>query len=863
MVGSENMMHLNNTKPIFALLYKYKKLYLQNQIIMIRKTFIILFCVSFFLPASAQRKFSIENNFIKITWVKSNSGWELKTTTLMLEKKRISDESGSTHQTVIYSENKPDMLPVESFKTNQETGFPEKVFKYPTQAWESNISEVSLNTAGIKEITANATLIAKNPLTFETRTESGIITSVWSLNENYIIIKQTFKALKTGYFGVTTPSLFTSKPDEVRKAVIPGYLMADSLSNDFVAAYGYGHYIPNRPVIYRDRCATTPMAILSKGGFTVAVAPEEKYPRKSHDATKNTHFNWNVGLSMMNPQAEISPTLYYPVLGQENSYMKAGDEVVFEYRYILSGSNWYDVFKQSVYDVFGFEKQKNIIENKQSLIYRVFQMYNYLTNRTTSRFRIVEDEEGMSIGAQDYLGGVVGSDKDAMKNSDYGAMWMLASLTQDTLLTKNVLPYARNFKLKQLYTDNSQFNGAVKGQYFLWKSKHWAEEWGQHVEPIGVMYYALADMGNILLFNPEDEAIRSNFRFAAEYLLKNQRTDGSWVVGYDKADSHIIYPDLQDLRPTFYGMLIAYDILKEKKYLDAAIRGAEWFIRSAVNTGKFIGVCGDTRFAPDFATSQSVQALLEMFKVTGNEKYKEAAITTAQIYTTYIYTYPNGITETQTHKKQTLPGWAFTQSGLCFEHAGTIGSSNTRGPILLASHAGMFVRMFQLTHDSLFIDMARVAANGKDAFVDKSTGVASYYWDSFDAGAGSFPHHAWWQIGWIMDYLMSEAELRSDGRISFPRGFITPKVGPHQTIGFADGTIDGKKAKLVLVPGLVQTDNPQCDYLTIRSDSTFYVLAMNSSAHKIKATITVKTDSGTSEFKNIDLEAYGLKIIEL
>ena len=114
-----------------------------------------------------------------------------------------------------------------------------------------------------------------------------------------------------------------------------------------------------------------------------------------------------------------------------------------------------------------------------------------------------------------------------------------------------------------------------------------------------------------------------------------------------------------------------------------------------------------------------------------------------------------------------------------------------------------------------------------------------------------------------MDYLMSEAELRSGGRISFPRGFITPKVGPHQTIGFADGTIDDKKAKLVLVPGLVQTDNPQCDYLTIRSDSTLYVLAMNSSANKIRTTITVQTDSGKSEFKEVDFEGYGLKIIEV
>ncbi len=260
---------------------------------------------------------------------------------------------------------------------------------------------------------------------------------------------------------------------------------------------------------------------------------------------------------------------------------------------------------------------------------------------------------------------------------------------------------------------------------------------------------------------------------------------------------------------------------------------------------------------------------MELYKTTGNVKYKNAAIKAAKFYTTYIYTYPNGQTEIQTHQKQTLPGWGFSQSGLCFEHAGTIGSSNTRGPILLASHAGCLLCYVQITNDSLFIDMARAAANGKDGFVDKATGVASYYWDDFDKGAGSFPHHAWWQIGWIMDYLMSEAELRSNGAISFPRGFITPKVGPHQSIGFAPGLLFGKKANLILVPELIYTDNALCEYLTIVSDSTLYILTMNSSSKPIEVKISVgKTvrnlnNAWKKDFETIKLKPYGLQILKV
>lgn len=829
---------------------------------MIRKSLIVTILIFSYISLPAKNHISIENDILSISWIETGSGWKLDKTIVQTKDKKIIRNNGSARQTIIFSTTEPIYKSHEKFFTKQGDSFPESFFKYPTQAWNDNISEVSLNTYGEHEITNDARLISMHPLTFESCNKSGTIISTWIPEKNSIKVKQIFKAHKTGFYGVSTPFVFVSEPDDIQKAVIPGYLTTNEQNSDFVAAYGYGYYIPDKPVIYRDRCATTPVVIISENDFSVAITAEADYPRKPYSISGNTHSEWCLGLSLMNSQHQLSPGLYYPVPGQQRSFLHAGEEVTFEYRFMISESDWYSLFKQTVYEVLQFNKQKRIAINQQSLTDRVFQMYHYLKNKESSRFRIAEDN-GTLIGAQDYLGGVAGSDKDAMKNSDYGAMWMLAHLTEDEYLKNEVLPYARNFKIKQVYETDRSHSGAVKGQYFLWKSKQWVEEWGKHIEPIGVMYYALADMGNILLFNPNDDLIRQKFKLSAEYLLNKQKKDGSWDLGYDKSTQNILFPDLKDLRPTFYGMLIAFNILKEQKYLDAAVHGANWFIENAVSTGKFTGVCGDTRFAPDFATSQSVQALLDIFRATGDLRYKQAAVKAAQIYTTYIYTYPNGLTEIQNQKKQHLPAWAFSQSGLCFEHAGTIGSANSRGPILLASHAGMFVRMFQLTHDSLFIDMARVAANGKDAFVDKSTGVASYYWDSFDAGAGSFPHHAWWQIGWIMDYLVSEAELRSKGRISFPRGFITPKVGPHQSIGFAEGSIDGKKAKLILIPGLVQTDNPQCDYLTIKSDSTLYVLAMNSSAQKTSTTVTVHTQKGISEFENINLEAYALKILEV
>jgi hypothetical protein len=76
---------------------------------------------------------------------------------------------------------------------------------------------------------------------------------------------------------------------------------------------------------------------------------------------------------------------------------------------------------------------------------------------------------------------------------------------------------------------------------------------------------------------------------------------------------------------------------------------------------------------------------------------------------------------------------------------------------------------------------------------------------------------------------LSEAALRSGGNVQFPRGFITPKVGPHQSYGFADGKIYGTPAKLLLKEGLLRVENPYLDYYCAvnTTQQKLYLLLLN------------------------------------
>ena len=843
----------------------------------------------------ADEGIALKGSFLNLRWEKKSTGWQLANVQVKNTDHWIDMPVPTGKYTVLYSENRPADTAVTLYTNGKKIDFPEPVYRYSLPNWKEVTGAVSLNTAGeayhfYPEL---ASQYANKSLRFSKEIGIATIEAEWQIDPLYptdILVKLTLKAKKEGYFSMASPTISTISNEELSWGLIPGYFQGASIEKDFVKAYAYGQGIPDKPVVVRERAASTLSPLISlKNGITMAVIPEPGTGRNPWEKDKNTHNDWLLGLSLMNREAKLSPTIYHPVLGEKGSFLKAGDTISFTFRYSLQASEWYPVFKHAVYDIYRFKDFLDLKQTSQSLTDRILAMHKYVVDDKTSMWR-TEAFQGLSIGAQAYLGGVLDSDKDAMKNSDYGAMWMLSRITNDTVLKNNRLPYARNFKLLQQQETPGFFEGASVGQYFLSKSRKFTEEWGPYVEPIGLTYYTMMDIGNILLFEPGDADLKKRLRQGAERLLKWQGQQGEWVVAYDRASEKKIFNELEDLRPTFYGLVVAYRILGDKKYLDAACKGAEWYIKNAVDKGHFLGVCGDNRFVPDFATGQSVQALLDLYELSKKDIYLDAAIKTARFYTTSVYTHPIPTKVVKTVKGLNRQDWEISQVGLSFEHGGSIGSANPLGPILLASHAGMFVRMFKLTKDPIYLDMARAAALGRDAFVDKKTNVASYYWSAMNAGPGSFPHHAWWQIGWITDYLLAETELRSQDGIKFPRGFITPKVGPHQSYGFAPGKVFGTEASLILVDGLLKAESPYLDYIAaINSDQKkCFLIMLNDSGDPLNTQITVHHEkipgisgstvksiafigtggkreqlNGSGESIKIEIGPYGLKVIEV
>ncbi|WP_157988014.1 glycerophosphoryl diester phosphodiesterase [Jiangella endophytica] len=668
---------------------------------------------------------------------------------------------------------------------------------------------------------------------------SGDLVASWRLDPDFgadVLVDLTWTPRRAGWYSLPSPTLATVADEDLGWAVVPGYWTSSVPAADAEQSRWFNLGVPAVPLLAEERSVTSLVAAVESAGdaATIAVAADPSLARDPWPADRSEQTVWQVGLSPRDLGGLLTPTLFSPVLGQRGSWLEAGQPVTVTFRYVVTAGGWPEVTEHVTTDVYRLPGRVPLARATDSLSHRINRMHDFLVT-PDSRWHTWEFD-GMTLGAE------------SGKLSDVGAMWMMTRLTGDPVFVHDRLPYARNFKLGQQQTAAGPFQGAALGEYF--RDGRWISEivWAgreatygpDYVSPMMTTFYTLADDGNIALFDPGDAEIRERLRLGAERLLEWQHDDGSFDIGYlrDQPDQRK-YPDLPDLRATWYGFVPAFSVLGDDRYLEAARRGADWFIENAVDTGNFIGVCDDVGLLRDFQVVFAAQALLDLHDLTGEQSYLDAALRCATFYTLHLYDHPVAGRDPKTFNGGPVEDWQLSQTGLPFEHAGYGGSVNGAGPILLTSHAGAFVRFHQLTGRRLFLDLARAAARGRDEWVGELSGIPSYYWAAGNGGSAVFPWHGWWHMGWLMDYLLAEAHLRTGGGVVFPHGFCTAKVGSHRPYGFAPGTILGHAAELWMPRTLVTVDDPEVDWLTARSTdgARLFLVALNESPEPVTTTV--------------------------
>jgi hypothetical protein len=202
--------------------------------------------------------------------------------------------------------------------------------------------------------------------------------------------------------------------------------------------------------------------------------------------------------------------------------------------------------------------------------------------------------------------------------------------------------------------------------------------------------------------------------------------------------------------------------------------------------------------------------------------------------------------------EKSVPAWVVSNVGLGFEQPITFNPSRAARQIYEEAWAPHFLRLYRYTSDPAFQTYARNATIGRWANYPGyyATGQTDLPLDPRYPLTGPdvtdiYYHHIPAHLAWTIDYLVTEAEVLSEGKIEFPSlrqdGYA---YFDSRIFGHAPGRVfDDPNAWLIFRRGLASLDNVQVNYLTAHGPDSFHVILTNQSREQQKVNVTLSADA--------------------
>lgn len=609
-----------------------------------------------------------------------------------------------------------------------------------------------------------------------------------------------------GYYSVAytgTPDLTDHETDEIWQPLIWNELRT-----------------PDRP--YLTLAFRTPLpTTLARHGkqVTGVLASPESIPFDPLPLAENSKF----GVALRDRQGSVSPSIFAPVMGGAGSYLEAGQ--ITGFRAILVNTQATDItdaYEKLAREVYGFrDYRRNEIASANTVLENIisYSLSDYAQWQAPLR-------------GSSYSTDVPG----AVKNVTSLNAISLALAMDDTAMFQD-----RAIPLVEYMVSREKFLFSLDPEQRI-----------QH--PSRALLGPTAPISELTALS---QIIRGSSN--AFLVLAEQEFDGSRERNLD----------VKEQGDTWQNALALYRATGEQRYLTQAKQGADAYLRDRVNTqsrdfsdGAFFFW---PAFVPDFIN------LHQLYEITADPRYLAAAQRAARQYSLYtwmapaipdetirvneggkapVYWYLSGKGHTPMYaEEEQVDAWRLSEIGLTPESSGT--SSGHRA-IFMANYAPWLLRIGHATKDQFLLDIARSAIVGRyrsfPGYHINTARTTVYEKADYplrkhkELSVNSFHYnHILPMASMLLDWLVSEAYVRSDGEIDFPNQYAEGYAYLQNRIyGHAAGRFYGAAGVRLWMPAKLMTINtPELNTVSAIKDNAAYIAFTNASDVAVSAEVVL------------------------
>jgi hypothetical protein len=608
-----------------------------------------------------------------------------------------------------------------------------------------------------------------------------------------------------------------------------GALAADAADLDFLLLpfMYHGRRLPAKPGTLLSALTPTPISLVTRRSVSYALVADPDSLVPDWPSAHNSRYAFGI----RNEISQAQPFVYSPVFGQPGSKSDGRAPVTARIGVWVQPGRWYDAWRRIVLERFALRDYRRPV-------------YASLSDAALNLYDLIKNGAGWDAHAKGPWNiearNTVSHSSPLLYLSlylltgdqDFYRRYTLPSL--EYILSRPGPHFAAVGPWGQNYYRGTPLGGPA--------SPYGATVWTSAFAMTGGRTPAFAEYSFDSGFAPRPTRSGSHAQpFEDALALYRAYGDEKWKrVAIEGGDRYIAehiarLPD-RDLGrepflnvsfvPDWEGLLHLYEATGERRFLDASAEGARWLLTTLWVHPKVAP--GDRTIHPGgvYTHEQRVWYLGDKRFCFG--QYDEPRFSSD----TPIRLPPTRLPE------KSVPAWQVSNVGLGLEQPFTYARRNNEANITMDIWAPNLLRLAALTGDDLFRTAARNATIGRfgnypgyyiDGYTDhyqkpdypvKGPDVTWFYY-----------HHVPPFAAYVLDYLFTDAEVRSKGAVAFPSTRQNGYVWfDSRLYGHAPGKVYGQTAWPWLHRTALRVDNVAVDRVLAHGDGRFHAVLLNQTA---------------------------------